>query len=739
MSNSRVGHRRMFLPLVVGSVMLVMACQLSARPTLPAGANPTASPESVNAATGSTGTASLSLYADALAPDWNNWSWDPITTDLAKKSPVHSGSAAIAVTYTGAWSGFKLSRDTGAEMDISAYDTLRFWVNGGKGGQHITVQADGAGSSGDGVVITLTANAWTMQDLPLAQIGAPSTLLSVAWYNDTDGGQPTYYLDDISLLNSGRPTPTPLAPIAGPALSVNAAAGQHPINPDIYGLNFADPAFAAELDLPLNRWGGNGTTRYNWQLDISNHGSDWYFENFNQDNAHPENLPNGSAADQFVTQNRATHTDTILTMPLIGWTSKGPRGADPRNCGFPTSKYHNQNDTAPDAPCGDGKLSDTKFVTGNDPRDTSLPIDPTFDAAWVNHLVSQFGTAANGGVRLYDLDNEPSLWSDTHRDVHPQLVGYDEMYSRTVAYASAIKAADPSAQLLGPVEWGWTGYLYSGLDEAAGGDWYNHPPDRLNHGNVPFVEWYLQQMRAYEQAHGVRLVDYLDLHYYPQASSVALSAAGSAATQALRLRSTRSLWDPSYTDESWIATPVALIPLMKSWVAKDYPGTHLAMSEYNWGGLDHINGAVTEADVLGIFGREGLDLAALWDPPTAKQPGAYAFRLYLNYDGAHHKFGETSVQATSTDQEQLSVYAAQRGADKALTVMVINKSLNQAYTSSLALSGFSSAPAALAYRYSSANLSQIVHLPNQAVKNNSVTAVFPPQSMTLLVFSAAAP
>ncbi len=51
--------------------------------------------------------------------------------------------------------------------------------------------------------------------------------------------------------------------------------------------------------------------------------------------------------------------------------------------------------------------------------------------------------------------------------------------------------------------------------------------------------------------------------------------------------------------------------MMRDWVAKDYPGTKLAITEYNWGGQEHINGAVAQADILGIFGREGLDIGTL--------------------------------------------------------------------------------------------------------------------------------
>ena len=110
---------------------------------------------------------------------------------------------------------------------------------------------------------------------------------------------------------------------------------------------------------------------------------------------------------------------------------------------------------------------------------------------------------------------------------------------------------------------------------------------------------------TYEETHGLRLLDYLDLHYYPQAVGVALSRAGDAATQARRLRSTRSHWDPTYSDESWIGEPVTLIPRMRAWVERNYPGTRLAITEYNWGALDHINGALARPMCWASLGVKG--------------------------------------------------------------------------------------------------------------------------------------
>ena len=356
--------------------------------------------------------------------------------------------------------------------------------------------------------------------------------------------------------------------------------------------------------------------------------------------------------------------------------------------------------------------------------------------AWAAYLVSRYGGASQGGVRFYDLDNEPMLWPDTHRDVHLEPTSYDELRDRTYAYAAAIKQADPAAQTLGPVVWGWTAYFYSALDWSVGGDWWNHPQDRLAHGNMPFLPWYLGQMAQYESDHAQRILDYLDIHYYPQ-GGMALTGAGDVALQARRLRSTRSLWDPTYIDESWINEAVQLIPRMQDWIQSYYPGTRLAITEYNWGALDHINGALAQADVLGIFGREAVDLAALWSPPEPDQPGAFAFRMYRDYDGVGSMYGETSVQATSSDQEQLAVYAAQRASDGSLTVMVINKT-GLPLTSRLTLQNFSANQAA-GYRYSSADLSAIQTLAPAAILPTGMNVTYPPNSITLWIIQPAAP
>ena len=260
------------------------------------------------------------------------------------------------------------------------------------------------------------------------------------------------------------------------------------------------------------------------------------------------------------------------------------------------------------------------------------------------------------------MDNEPSGWGNTHRDVSPGQITYQDLVQRTQAYGAMIKSVDPTAQLAGPEDFGWA--VYVGTPSQNGGLWN--------------AWYYLQQMQQYQQAHGSRLLDVFTEHFYASPAGVVTfdGTPGTADVQAARLRSTRSLWDSTYKEENWIGQwypPIRLIPTFHKWVAQYYPGTKIGITEYNWGGLNSINGALAQADVLGIFGREALDMATLWGPPQTNWVGANSFRIYRNYDGAGSRYGDTWVSSASADQTVLALYGSQRTSDSALTLIAINK------------------------------------------------------------------
>ncbi len=550
-------------------------------------------------------------------------------------------------------------------------------------------------------------------------------------------------------------------PVAdGPTLKVDAGAARHAISPLIYGMNsyrLNDPdqesaKVAKAVRLPLNRWGGDGATRYNYKLDVSNHSDHWFYENIPNNNTQ---YPDVSEFNAQVIGDRASGTKTMGTVPVMGWVAKSRVHAG----SFSVTKYGPQQKADPYwKDFGNGVRLDGTKITNNDPSDTCIPVDASWTEEWVKYLVAKFGNAAHGGVAIYSLDNEPTWWDLNHRDVHPLPFTYDEVTDNGIKVARAVKTADPTAEVAGPVVDYWLTYFYSKRDLASvKGMWPNLTFDFVDmktHRNLPFIDYYLKSFKAAQDADPkhTRLLDYLDLHTYFAANDAMLKPAGTSEQQRSVLNSTRVFWDPTYNDptlrdpQNYARTiPPEMIPRMKRWVAENYPGTKTAITEYNWGGQEHISGAVAQADILGIFGREGLDAGALWGASELNSPSMFAFKIFRNYDGAGGEFGDTSLEATSSDQGKLAVYAAQRSTDGAVTIVVVNKTFGD-LKSDVALDHLKTAKRAKVFVYSGADLKDINALPDAGVARvtkkdrrgkvkESVLReqVFPAMSITLFV------
>jgi mannan endo-1,4-beta-mannosidase len=198
-------------------------------------------------------------------------------------------------------------------------------------------------------------------------------------------------------------------------------------------------------------------------------------------------------------------------------------------------------------------------------------------------------------------------------------------------------------------------------------------------------------MKRAEEKAGRRLLDVLDVHWYPEARGGAGAGVrvsekdASPEVAAARVQAPRSLWDPTYVETSWITRastkgkPVALIPRLRKDVENFYPGTKIAITEYNYGAADHVSGGIAQADVLGIFGRESVFAANWWRLDDGGQ--AYvdaAFDLYLNYDGKGARFGNRSVFASTDDVESTSIHAGtDEGDPSRVTLVLINRSNEQ--------------------------------------------------------------
>ncbi|PVF98742.1 hypothetical protein CPB86DRAFT_814423 [Serendipita vermifera] len=421
-----------------------------------------------------------------------------------------------------------------------------------------------------------------------------------------------------------------------------------PISPLIYGVNWPPSAsYIQQLGVTVSRWGGNAVTAYNPFGDFTNAASDWYFENRNAD-----------SADSWIGWIKAAGSQAMMTIPALDWVAK-----DNSSYSYPKTIYPDQKAFDPYKPdAGNGLYPNGSYIQPPpDPNRGYVEWNTTAAHTWLSGLVNM--------PEFIFVDNEIEIAHSTHQDIHPQPMSYDEELDRVVSFAKVAKEALPNVKVAAPSTCSWWFYWTSAVGWS----------DTAAHDNIDFLPWFLAQMKVASTAAGKRLLDYLDIHYYYQPDL----SANDAATKALRLRMTRSLWDPQYIDESWVgqspqnhqpnAAAIWLIPRMKKLIADNYPGTKLSISEWASTADGDITGGLVTADSLGIFGRYGVDVATYWSNPDAKGPVGLAYWLYR---GSRTYFGSSGIQVNLTASDAANtygVYAALEG--RKVSIVIVNKDI----------------------------------------------------------------
>ena len=495
-------------------------------------------------------------------------------------------------------------------------------------------------------------------------------------------------------------------------VTIDTTANAHPVSPYVYGANGADFQTEAK-DLTMSRVGGNRLTAYNWETNASNAGSDYMYEN---DSYISASMTAGLPMKQAAQAASDAAASIIVTVPIAGWVSADESGPCPSK---PTDAQIAQR-FVPILPkkgaafayppsTSDGKVYADEFV------------------AW---LESQFPNAQTDASRriFYMLDNEPDLWSATHSEIHPNPVTYAEIVQRSTDFAGAIKSVAPQALVFGPASYGWAGYVnLQGASDA---------------NNRDFLEFFLDSMKSAEQAAGRRLLDVLDVHWYPEATGGGARITDDGVSEAevgARLAAPRSLWDTTYTETSWITQastkgPIELIPRLMDKIAKHYPGTKLSISEYNYGAGGDISGGLAEADALGIFGREGLFAASMW-PLSKTNTFLFAgFAMYRNYDGMGATFGDTSIDATTSAVDKTSAYASIFSASGTNVVVVLLNKDTAPLTAGITLKHTTELAAADVYTLTSAMPTPVKGAALAHVATNAFSYPMPPRSVSTIVF-----
>ncbi|KAJ3125850.1 hypothetical protein HK098_008163 [Nowakowskiella sp. JEL0407] len=426
-----------------------------------------------------------------------------------------------------------------------------------------------------------------------------------------------------------------------------------PIADDIYGMAFTpNGAYAKKYGVTVNRWGGNDRTCYNPNGEFTNAAADWYYTNRDV----------GLTSKQFLANAVSWGVKSFFSLSALDWVAK-----DKSSGSYPLTVYPNQ------------EKSVNGFGNGKFPNGTKIVADPTTAyTPWNLSLATTFVKSMATQPSYVAIDNEMDIADGTHYDIHPNPPTYDELLNgRYVPYAKMVKSVFPKAMVVGPSSCCWN----SGAGAA----------DKAKYNYLDFIPWFLQELKKMEPQTG-RILDSLDVHIYPGDG-----VSANKDDPELRMRITRSWWDPTYKDESWFGDVVVsnqtnggypqYIPRFKKIIKQYYPGTKFGIGEWSLGNENHVSTGLAIADTLGIFGREMVDWATYWTSPPDDSMAGLGFWLFRgNTSFAFPSYGLNFTYKTTPNFDTWGAYAGvtEPGAKNA-TLVLINKSAKSSYVNPIGL------------------------------------------------------
>jgi fibronectin type 3 domain-containing protein len=573
---------------------------------------------------------------------------------------------------------------------------------------------------------------------PYTQIAAPAvtSLVDSALTNGT-----TYFYVVSALnsagesSNSAQASATPTGSAPDVTITIDPTKTKS-ISPYIYGTNFYSGNTGAPPQLTFDRDGGDRWTAYNWETNASNAGSDYLYEN---DNYLSSSAVPAEAVRGFIAGDQANGLASLVTVQLQGLVSADESGPVSISSPSDLSRFKTVVDKK-------STVSATPFTLAPPTSDANVYMDEFLWALNQKFSGQQiFGTNPTTQPTFVDLDNEPELWNSTHLEVQgPNPVTSDAYITKTIALAKALKDQFPNLIIFGPVHYGFEG-IYSWQGELSptpnGANWF---PDK-----------YLPAIKTASTTYGKPLVDVYDFHWYAEDydsnGTRILDLTSTTLTDAqvqLIVQSPRNLWDPTYTDAGnsnpWIYntlgnTPINILGRLQAKINAENPGMKLAITEYESGGFNHIAGTIAQADNLGIFGAQGIFAANFWPPNGTYSYALAGFRAYRGFDGANACFGDTELQATSSDVSSVVTYASLDSSTPGRVVfVVINRSTSSKVT---AITGQALSGTAHLYQITAASAQTQVTGGHQvapiaagsmAVGGSSLTITLPALSVTTI-------
>ncbi len=443
---------------------------------------------------------------------------------------------------------------------------------------------------------------------------------------------------------------TACSSVADPVQVIVTPRSDRPISPFIYGISRFSAADTIDPVFTVRRAGGNRWTAYNWQNNASNAGSDYQFQN-------DAFLGGGSvpaeAARSLIEADQRDQAASIITFPLQGWVAADLAGPVSMGTNIDVGRFRRlvfeKKSASPQPFTDDPTLFDRNVYSD----EYAWVLNKRFEGDGI------FSAKPKRAPVFITLDNEPELWSKTHREIQGGLdMKAADYIARSLSLARVLKAEFPEITLLAPGNYGFFG-LYSWQKEIAatpsGNDW--------------FIDRFLRAAAQASVQAGHSLVDVYDLHWYSENTDskgervVGLTQATLTDDQMdAVINAPRSLGDRTYVEHSWIAKllggPVNLLDRLQSKIRALYPSMRLSISEYNNGGGRNIAGLLAEAQMLGYFASEQV-FCAVWWPLSRNEPYTEAaFQLFRNFDGQGGRFGDRSYAADIAGDSSVAAFAS---------------------------------------------------------------------------------
>ncbi|OQP63722.1 glycoside hydrolase family 44 [Niastella vici] len=519
-------------------------------------------------------------------------------------------------------------------------------------------------------------------------------------------------------------------------VSVKIFNNRKAVSPYIYGRNnsitdfVGNPVSASNWqlykDAGLNFFrenGGNNLTKHNWRLNISSH-PDWY------NNVYTSNW---DYAAQTLLQNIPA-AQGMWGFQLVG------KAASTNANNFNDWAYNNSQwwSGVNQNLAGGGVINTAGGSQALVNGDPSLYLQNWNEDSTTGILNHWFG---NGGlgldstkIRYWNMDNEPEIWSGTHDDIMPVQPSAEAFMQSYFAVAKKARALFPGIKLTGPVspnEWQWF-------------NWGAAPVTGSDGKRYPWLQYFIKRVAEEEQSTGIRLLDVIDLHFYPSSTSpsdvVQYHRVFFDSTyiypEANGVHVVNGGWDNTIQIEN-------VFGRCQKWL-NQYMGPNngvtFAVSETATQLQNNPNAvAVWYASMLGEFMNHGVEYFTPWNWETGMWETLHLFSRYNKTN---------SVKATSSDETNVSAYTTVNNNNDSVTIALVNRSQSLSKTVVINFSDFLAANQA-AKTLTLSNLpvgtetflshsSNALQTATISPQNNTLQVTLAPMSITSVIVTGAA-